>query len=83
MTMRLRHGIATLAALVLGVAPAVAGPLDEYDLGAGLTAGYRNVDIDGSKDKYREDYNLRSGFRLFHADASAKAKDPTKSCGTS
>src|SRR4030095_16589045 len=81
MTMRLRHGIATLAALlVLSAAPAaVAGPLDEYDLGAGLTTGYRNVDIDGSKDKYYEDYNLRSGLRLFHADASATAKDPTKS----
>ena len=44
----LRHGIATLAALVLGAASAaVAGPLDEYDLGGGLTTGYRNVDVDG------------------------------------
>ena len=79
MTMRLRHGIAALAALVFSAAAAVAGPLDEYTLDGGLTAGYRNVDIDGSKDKYKEDYNLRSGLRLFHADASATAKDPTKS----
>ena len=42
------------------------------DLGAGLTTGYRNVDIDGSKDKYKEDYNLRSGLRLFHADAQLR-----------
>ena len=75
-----RHGIATLAAVVLGVVPAaVASPIDDYGLGASVTAGYRNVDIDGSKDKYREDYNLRSGGRLFNLDLSAAAKDPTKS----
>ena len=78
--MRLRLGIATLAGIVLGVASvAVASPLDDYDLGASITAGYRNVDIDGSKDKYREDYNLRSGGRLFNLDVSGIAKDGAKS----
>lgn len=41
-----------------------------------VTAGYRNVDIDGSRDKYREDYNLRSGGRLFALEASGRATDP-------
>src|SRR6185436_15751189 len=34
------------------------------------------VDIDGSKDKYREDYNLRSGGRLFTLAADGVAHDP-------
>jgi hypothetical protein len=34
------------------------------------------VDIDGAKDKYREDYNLRSGFRLFTLDVDGRAKAP-------
>jgi hypothetical protein len=40
------------------------------------TAGYRMVDIDGSKDKYREDYNLRSGARLFDLDLGGTSKAP-------
>src|SRR5262245_5419986 len=41
-----------------------------------ISAGYRNVDINGSRDKYREDYNLRSGGRLFALEASGRASDP-------
>src|SRR5262245_14380994 len=41
-----------------------------------ITAGYRKVDIDGSRDKYREDYNLRSGGRLFALEASGRASNP-------
>ncbi len=40
------------------------------------TAGYRMVDIDGAKEKYREDYNLRSGGRLFDLDLSGTSKAP-------
>jgi hypothetical protein len=40
------------------------------------TAGYRMVDIDGAKEKYREDYNLRSGPRLFDLDLSGTSKAP-------
>ncbi|HWP66452.1 MAG TPA: hypothetical protein VNO26_11110 [Candidatus Limnocylindria bacterium] len=54
-------------------APKPAPPPYRYD---GLvTAGYRNVDIDGSRDKYREDYNLRSGGRLFAVELTGRATD--------
>jgi hypothetical protein len=43
---------------------------------ASTTAGYRMVDIDGAKEKYREDYNLRSGPRLFDLDLSGTSKAP-------
>ena len=49
-----------LAAAVLGlacVAPVYADDekSDGYDVSSSVTAGYRLVDTDGSKDKYRED----------------------------
>ena len=66
-------GVAGLvvAALVLAVTrPTAAEESTEaranYAGEASTTAGYRTVDIDGSKQKYREDYNLRSGGRLFN-----------------
>jgi hypothetical protein len=70
-----------LAAVVLAVGLAAAGhaadePDGGYDLSSSVTAGYRLVDIDGSKDKYREDYNLRSGGRLFTLTADGVAHDP-------
>ena len=40
-----------------------------------VARGYRIVDIDGSDAKYREDYNLRSGVRLFDLDVDGAAKD--------
>jgi hypothetical protein len=87
MTPSLRLGIVALATLFLAVARAdepekaagPASPLDDYNLGAALTAGYRFVDVGGSEQKYREDYNLRQGVRLFNFDVSAAAKDTTKS----
>jgi len=70
-----------LAAVGLGLAlvmpvHAADEPSGDYDLSASVTAGYRLVDIDGSKDKYREDYNLRSGGRLFTLAADGTARDP-------
>jgi hypothetical protein len=56
--------------------PAPAWTLGGYMLGGWATAGYRLVDIDGSKDKYREDYNLRSGGRLFDVDVQGVATEP-------
>ena len=54
-------------------APAPAGG---YAVDTTVAAGYRMVDIDGAKEKYREDYNLRSGFRLFTFDVDGRAKAP-------
>lgn len=73
-----------LAAVVLGlvfVAPVRAEEeekKDGYDVSASITAGYRLVDVDGSKPKYREDYDLDSGGRLFTLTADATARDPEK-----
>jgi hypothetical protein len=55
-------------------------PAGGYAVDTTTSAGYRMVDIDGAKDKYREDYNLRSGFRLFtlQVDGRAKAPDATR-----
>ena len=55
---------------------AEAEPQVQWTFDAKATGGYRMVDIDGSKDKYREDYNLRSGGRLFDLDVGGAAKDP-------
>jgi hypothetical protein len=69
-------GLALVAALAGGAgASAVPG----YRLDTTTTAGYRWIDIDGSKDKYREDHNLRSGLRLFtlQVDGLATAPDET------
>ena len=54
-------------------------PLADYALGGEASAGYRLVDVDGSRDKYREDYNYRSGVRLFtlNLDGSSKAPETT------
>jgi hypothetical protein len=47
-----------------------------WTYGASATAGYRMTDIDGAKEKYREDYDLRSGGRLFHLDVSGTTDKP-------
>jgi hypothetical protein len=78
--MSLRLAAAVVAALALaGARPGVASPIDDYALGTSVTAGYRNVDVDGSESKYRDDYNLHSGVRLFNLDVSGTANDPAKS----
>ena len=51
-------------------------PTGGYGVDTVVSAGYRMVDIDGAKDKYREDYNLRSGLRLFTFDVDGYAKAP-------
>ncbi|HYV58311.1 MAG TPA: hypothetical protein VE911_12230 [Candidatus Nitrosopolaris sp.] len=53
-------------------------PWSAYQSTATVAAGYRLVDIDGSKDKYREDYNLRSGGRLFLFTLDSAAREPDK-----
>jgi hypothetical protein len=53
-----------------------AGPIPGYALDTTVSAGYRLVDIDGSKAKYREDYNLRSGGRLFTFETGGHARAP-------
>jgi hypothetical protein len=52
------------------------GVLPDYRLDLSTTAGYRLVDIDGAKAKYREDYNLRSGGRLFNVRVSGLSTAP-------
>src|SRR5262245_13380848 len=59
-----------------GRADADEAPEGGYAIDATTSAGYRMVDIDGSKDKYREDYNLRSGLRLFTLGVDGQAKAP-------
>lgn len=72
-------------ALVLGLAAGLAasraraddeGLVPGYRIDTSASAGYRMVDIDGSKQKYKEDYNLRSGGRLFDFDVDGNAKTP-------
>jgi hypothetical protein len=53
-------------------------PERPYRSTATVASGYRLVDIDGSKDKYREDYNLRSGGRLFLFTLDSEAREPGK-----
>jgi hypothetical protein len=79
MTVSLRHVAAVLALGLAGAPAGAASPTEDYTLGASITGGYRSVDVDGSKAKYREDYNLPSGFRLFNFDVSGTANDPAKS----
>jgi hypothetical protein len=57
-------------------AAAAPGPVAPYKLDGAVTAGYRLVDIDGAKDKYKEDYNLRSGGRLFGLDVGGVSTAP-------
>jgi hypothetical protein len=73
-----------LAAIVVALAAVAAAAdeeassswLDAYRWNAEASAGYRLVDIDGSKAKYREDYDLRSGGRLLGLSVSGRARDP-------
>jgi hypothetical protein len=65
-----------VAVLALAAAADAAADVGGYAIDTTTSAGYRLVDIDGSKDKYREDYNLRSGLRLFDFDVDGVAKAP-------
>ena len=49
-----------------------------YHLTGGLSAGYRLVDVNGSRDKYDEDYNLQPGGRVFLFTLDGEARDPDK-----
>jgi hypothetical protein len=61
-----------------GAVAARAARAADWTVDTTTTAGYRMVDIDGSKPKFREDYNLRSGLRLFDFDVAGAAKEPEK-----
>jgi hypothetical protein len=85
MTMR-QLALLLLAALATGLAARGTARAEDpqrllngYTIETTTTAGYRLVDIDGSKDKYKEDYNLRSGGRLFtlNVDGLSQAPDTT------
>lgn len=74
--------IVVLAAVLAPVAraraedPPAEKPARPYRLSGAVSAGYRLVDIDGAKDKYKEDYNLRSGGRLFLFTLDGAASNP-------
>ncbi len=55
-----------------------AAPSRPYHLSGALSAGYRLVDVDGSRDKYDEDYNLQPGGRVFLFTLDGEARDPDK-----
>src|SRR5262249_37170310 len=59
-------------------ASAPAAPSRPYHLTGAGSAGYRLVDVDGSRDKYDEDYNLQPGGRLFLFTLDGEARDPDK-----
>src|SRR5262249_26409642 len=46
-----------------------------YTVNGDVSVGYRHVDVDGSDAKYREDYNLRTGARLFGLNVDGVARD--------
>ncbi|HXJ33776.1 MAG TPA: hypothetical protein VMS22_07010 [Candidatus Eisenbacteria bacterium] len=69
--------------MVLLAGPALAAEAESpkltlggYDLGGAVTAGYRLVDVDGSANKFLQDYNLHTGLRLFDLDVGATATNP-------
>ena len=76
--MRMRRLLVALAAglTASGVRADEAPPAGGYGIDTVVSAGYRLVDIDGAKEKYREDYNLRSGLRLLTFDVDGHAKTP-------
>src|SRR5262249_54661089 len=59
-------------------APAPATSLLPYHLNGALSAGDRLVDVDGSRDKYDEDYNLQPGGRVYLFTLDGEARDPDK-----
>lgn len=82
----MRVRVATLAGVVVAFAVSSAPALwaaDEAKLpwtfDGSISAGYRMVDIDGSKDRYKEDVNLRSGGRLFGFELNGLARHPESS----
>jgi len=59
-------------------ATAQSPPSRPYHLTGAISAGYRLVDVDGSRDKYDEDYNLQPGGRVFLFTLDGEARDPDK-----
>src|SRR5215467_8713753 len=58
--------------------PAPSAPLLPYHLTGAVSGGYRFVDQDGSRQMYRDDYNLMPGGRLFLFTLDGEARDPDK-----
>lgn len=75
---RLRLLVVLAAACAAAGAAEEVGPDRPWAIDGTIGAGYRMVDIDGAKEKYREDYNLRSGLRLFTLNVDGQAKAPEK-----
>ncbi len=75
----MRAGRLVLALIAIAASRAGAeapAPFSAYAVDTITTAGYRLVDVDGSTQKYREDYDLPSGPRLFLLDVDGQAKAP-------
>jgi hypothetical protein len=57
-------------------APATKISLAQYSTEMLVDAGYRFVDVDGSQDKYEEDYDIQAGGRLFRFLVNSKSSAP-------
>lgn len=75
--------------LVVGLLVALSSPLAAKDekakkeksgdeFSGSFMIGYRGVDVDGKQEKYKEDYNLQDGPRLFHFDLFYKPNGKVK-----
>ena len=74
---------ASCALLVIALLPTPQATADEGQAGDGnfsgrFLVGYRNVDIDGSITKYREDLNLDDGPRLFELNFDYEAPEESR-----
>ncbi|HZP43654.1 MAG TPA: hypothetical protein VFD84_19370 [Candidatus Binatia bacterium] len=70
----LRRSALLVALLVAGARTARA--LGDYRIDGDVAGGYRFVDVDGSEKKYREDYDLRQGVRLFDLNVDGVSQTP-------
>jgi hypothetical protein len=61
-----------------GAAGTPGSVLTDYTSSTSATAGYRFVNTTGSKDKYREDYNLQEGPRLFDFTLDSRSSAPDR-----
>ena len=71
-------GLVGAAAMAAAAGEEAASTTDDalpYAVNGDVSVGYRHVDVDGSDAKYREDYNLRTGARLFGLNVDGVARD--------
>ncbi|MEO1088260.1 MAG: hypothetical protein AAFY88_28860, partial [Acidobacteriota bacterium] len=68
-----------LACLTLLLLPAAAEAQEEGALDGRFRLGYRFVDVNGSENKYAEDFNLDDGVRLFEFRLDFEAPETMRS----